>query len=62
MPESLEYFTEQLKKAVAYHKGLKDGTIERQYAYSLTYAKNDVNELKKRVEIAELLWREVGEV
>lgn len=56
MPESLEYFKEQLEKATAYHQGLKDGTIERGHSYSLTYAKKDVNELKKKVEIAELLW------
>lgn len=58
MPESLEYFTELLEKATAYHKGLKDGTIKRTHSYSLTYAKKDVNELKKKVEIAELLWGE----
>ena len=56
MPESLEYFEEQLEKAVAYHQGLKDGTIERGHSYSLTYAKKDANELKKKVEIAEKLW------
>lgn len=58
MPESLEYFTEKLEKATAYHKGLKDGTIKRTHSYSLTYAKKEVNELKKKVEIAELLWGE----
>lgn len=56
MPESLEYFKDRLEKAVAYHQGLKYGTIERTHAYSLTYAKKDVNELKNKVEIAELLW------
>lgn len=58
MPESIEYFTEKLEKATAHHKGLKDGTIERTHSYSLTYAKKEVNELKKKVEIAELLWGE----
>lgn len=58
MPESLEYFTEKLEKAIKYHKGLKDGTIERTHSYSLAYAKKEVNELKKKVEIAELLWGE----
>lgn len=56
MPESLDYFEKQLEKAVAYHQGLKDGTIERWHSYSLTYAKKDVNELQKKVEIAKLLW------
>ncbi len=56
MPESLEYFRTRLEEAAAYHKGLKDGTIERWHGYALSYAKKDVNELKKKVEIAELLW------
>lgn len=56
MPESIEYFSEKLEKAITYHKGLKDGTIEKEHSYSLTYASKDVRELKKKVEIAELLW------
>jgi len=60
MPESLEHFKAQLEKAVAYHQGLKDGTIERWHSYSLTYAKKDVNELEKKVEIAKLLWGDMA--
>ena len=56
MPESIEYFSKKLEKATAYHKGLKDGTIEREHSYSLAYASKDIKELKKKVEIAELLW------
>lgn len=56
MPESLEYFTDKLNKAIEHHKALKDGTVERTHSYSLTYAKKDVNELKKKVKIANLLW------
>ena len=56
MPESLDYFAEKLERAVAYHKGLKDGSIERSHSYSLQYAAKDVKELKKKVEIAEKLW------
>ena len=58
MPESVEYFTNKLDKAVEYHKGLKDGTIERSHSYSLAYANKEVKELKKKVEIAKLLWQE----
>lgn len=58
MPESLEYFKEQLEEVTAYHEGLKNGSIERTHAYSLTYAKKDMNELTKKVEIATLLWGE----
>lgn len=56
IPDSIEYFSERLEKAIAYHKGLKDGSIERTHSYSLTYANKEVNELKKKVEIAKLLW------
>lgn len=56
MPESIEYFTYKLEKAVEYHKGLKDGTIPREHTYSLTYANNEVKELKKKVETANVLW------
>lgn len=56
MPESIEYFTYKLEKAVAYHRGLKEGTIEREHSYSLTYASKEVKELKKKVEVAKLLW------
>lgn len=56
MPVSIEYFSYALEKAVAYHKGLKEGTIEREHSYSLTYANKEVKELKKKVEIANLLW------
>ncbi|QIB68251.1 DUF3560 domain-containing protein [Aminipila butyrica] len=58
MPESIECFSEELEKAVTYHKGLKDGSIERKHSYSLAYASKEVKELKKKVEIAKLLWGE----
>jgi len=61
MPESLKYFSKQLEKAIAYHEGLKNGSIERTHSYSLTYAKKEVNELKKKVEIAKLLWGDKSE-
>lgn len=56
MPESIQYFSDRLVKAIAYHSGLKDGSIEREHSYSLTYANKEVKELKKKVEIANLLW------
>ena len=56
MPESIEYFTDKLEKATAYHAGLKSGSIERTHSYSLTYAKKEVKDLQNKVEIAELLW------
>jgi hypothetical protein len=56
MPESIDYFKYKLEKMIEYHKGLKDGTISREHAYSLTYATKDVKDLKEKVEIAEKLW------
>jgi hypothetical protein len=56
MPQSLEYFQFKLEKAIEYHTGLKNGTIEKSHSYSLTYANKDVKELKQKVEIAKLLW------
>ena len=56
MPDSLEYYEYELAKAKARHEGLKNGTIERRHGYSLTYAKKEVNELKKKVELAKRLW------
>lgn len=56
MPESLEYFQFELDKAKEKHKELKDNTEKREHSYSLTYAKKAVNELEKKVKLAELLW------
>lgn len=56
MPESLEYFKYKLEKAKALHKKLKENKELRTHAYSLTYAKKDVNELTKKVNTAEKLW------
>lgn len=58
MPESLEYFEYELEKAEKHHKELKDNPEKRQHSYDLTYAKKAVNELKKKVEIAKMLWGE----
>ncbi|MDX3904050.1 DUF3560 domain-containing protein [Pasteurella multocida] len=56
MPESLEYFKFELDKAKEKHKKLKDNPEKREHSYSLTYAKKAVNELEKKVKLAELLW------
>ena len=58
MPESLEFFEYKLEEAKTEHAGLKNGTIEKQHSYSLTYAKKAVNDLTKKVEIAKKLWGE----
>ena len=56
MPESLEYFQFELAKAKEKHQDLKDNPEKRLHGYSLTYAKKSVNELEKKVKLAELLW------
>lgn len=56
MPESLELYEYQLEVAKAKHEGLKNGTIPRTHSYSLTYAKKEVNEIQKKLELARKLW------
>lgn len=57
MPESLEYFRFELDKAKKNHSELKAHPEKRAHSYSLTYAKKAVNELEKKVQLAELLWK-----
>lgn len=56
MPESLEFYEFKLEQATAKHEGLKNGTIERSHSFSLPYAKKEVNEAKKNVELSKRLW------
>ena len=56
MPDSVYFYKFELEEATNYHKGLKDGSIERSHSYSLTYAKKRVNDLQKKFEIANKLW------
>lgn len=59
MPESLEYYEYKLEKAKEYHEELKYDKKKRTHSYSLTYAKKEVNELQKKVEIAKKLWADL---
>lgn len=56
MPESLEFYEFELEKAKIKHEGLKNGTIERSHSFSLTYAKKEVNEAEKKMNLAKKLW------
>ena len=58
MPESLEYYTDMLEKAIEYHQGVLSGKYPREHAYTLTYAKKAVNDLSKKVKTAKILWGE----
>lgn len=56
MPESLEYYEYKLEEAKELHEGIKSGKYEKQHSYSLTYAKKSVNDLNKKVKLANILW------
>jgi len=58
MPESIDYYKFKLEEAEEYHTGVKNGTYPREHAYTLTYAKKDVNEMKKNYDLAVKLWGE----
>ena len=62
MPDSLEYFEEELRKAKEYHQLLKDNPEKRSHSMSLQYANKAVKEMTERVEMAIRLWGEPEEV
>lgn len=62
MPDSLEYFEEELRKAKEYHQKLKDFPELRSHSMSLQYANKAVKELEEKVYTAVLLWGEPDEV
>lgn len=56
MPESVEFYEYKLEVAKEYHEGLKSGKYPRSHSYTLTYAKKDVNEMQKNLDLAKKLW------
>ena len=62
MPDSLEYFEEELRKAKEYHKKLKDFPELRSHSMSLQYANKAVKDLEEKVYTAVLLWGDDEEV
>lgn len=62
MPDSLEYFEEELRKAKEYHQKLKDFPELRSHSMSLQYANKAVKDLEEKVYTAILLWGEPDEV
>lgn len=56
MPESVEYFQFKLEQAQRTHKFYKDNPDKREHSYSLTYAKKNVNNIQKSLNIALKLW------
>ena len=62
MPDSLEFFEEELRKAKEYHQQLKDFPSLRSHSMSLQYANKKVKELEDKVYTAIILWGEADEV
>ena len=56
MPDSLEYFEEQLRKAKEFHQSLKDSPDKRAHGMSLQYANKSVKDLQDKVDTALKLW------
>jgi len=56
MPESIEFYEYKLDLAKKTQAGLKDGSIEREHSYSLTYATKEVKDLTEKLKIANELW------
>lgn len=56
MPESVEFYEYKLNLAKAKHQGLKNGKIQREHSFSLTYAKKEVNKMNENLRKAKLLW------
>ena len=56
MPESIEFYEYKLEAAKMKHEGMKDGSIKRDHSMSLQYAKKDVNEAQKNLDLAKRLW------
>ena len=61
MPESIDFYKHKLEIAKKYHEGIKSGKYPRLHAYTLTYAKKDVNEAQKNFELAIKLWGDLKE-
>ena len=55
-PDCLEAIEKALKNAKELHLFYKENPSERKHSFSLTYAKKKVNELTKRLKIANNLW------
>lgn len=56
MPESIDFYRYKLEKVTEYHAGLKSGKYERRYPLALSYAKKEVNETRKLLDLAIKLW------
>lgn len=58
MPESLQYFEHKLEEAKELHRQYKSKEREQEHSYSMTYARKDVKENEKKLNLAVKLWGE----
>jgi len=56
MPESLDFYEFELEKVKEKHLFYKNNPDKREHSFSLTYAKNKVNEVEKLLKLAQRLW------
>lgn len=56
MPESIEYYEYKLQLAKEKHEMYKNNPEKREHSFSLTYAKKEVNEAEKNLQLANKLW------
>lgn len=56
MPESVEYYEYKLEEAKEKHLFYKNNPDKREHSFSLTYAKKEVNETQKKLDLAKKLW------
>jgi len=56
MPESVKHFENKLNEAKEKHLYLKNNPEKRAHSYSLTYAKKEVNNMQRKLDLALKLW------
>lgn len=56
MPECIDYYAFEVEQKTKKHADLKSGVVKPSHSYSLTYAKKDLNEAVKKLNIAKILW------
>lgn len=56
MPESVDFYTNELEEAKAEHLAYKSGEKKQEHSYSMAYAKKRVNEIEKKLKIAMMVW------
>ena len=56
MPESIDYYAEQLQIKKEEHRRIKSGETKKEHSFSLPYAKKALNDTQKLLDLAIKLW------